>query len=256
MKSLNNNVLVFDLDGTLVDHNNRVIGGNATLEHLKKLHDDGMTLAVCTGRLDHDILKIIEMYDLPIRYRISQNGALFATDSSVTAKLLNQEEAMQVYGFSKDIPVRMEVNTISNRYWNTERDPLFPKELYDSHFIRDDYTTLIQFQPVILFLYVGEMDELKKIEAYVQENCKQVRAIYTSPTSLEIVNKEVSKGIVLDEYLKDSRIFSIGDSPSDYEMIPYSDVFYNVGPLDPQGAVKMPSILEALQDIENLLKGA
>lgn len=256
MKSLKNKILVFDLDGTLVDHNNEIIGGHKTLEHLQNLHENAMTLAVCTGRLDHDILKIIEMYDLPIRYRISQNGAVFATDTSVSAKLLNKEEALQVYSFSKDVSVRMEVNTISNRYWNTERDPLFPKELYDSHFIRADYTTLIQFQPVILFLYVGDMDELKKIEAYVHENCKHIRAIYTSPTSLEIVNKEVSKGYVLDEYFKDDRIFSIGDSPSDYEMIPYSEAFYNVGPLDPHGAVKVKSIVEALETIENVLKGA
>ena len=55
---MKNKVIVFDLDGTLLGANNEIIGGTETLNCLDSLQQMGWTLAICTGRLDHDILKI------------------------------------------------------------------------------------------------------------------------------------------------------------------------------------------------------
>ena len=54
---MKNKVIVFDLDGTLLDSQNQIIGGDQTLKYLNLLQNMGCTLAICTGRLDHDILK-------------------------------------------------------------------------------------------------------------------------------------------------------------------------------------------------------
>mgnify|MGYP002270400407 CR=1 FL=1 len=53
---MKNKVIVFDLDGTLLGANNEIIGGTETLNCLDSLQQMGWTLAICTGRLDHDIL--------------------------------------------------------------------------------------------------------------------------------------------------------------------------------------------------------
>ena len=138
---MKNKVVVFDLDGTLLDSHNAIIGGTQTLECLSSLHELGCTLAVCTGRLDHDIIKVDERYHLHMTHRISQNGAVINRDDHYQATLLDKQDALQIYKDIKTKDIRIELNTVSNRYWKTDRDPDFPKEFYDSHITHWRYTT-------------------------------------------------------------------------------------------------------------------
>lgn len=88
-----NTILMFDLDGTLIDSNNEVIGGKRTINLLKKLQTYGIRLMANTGRLDHDAYYIDHKYGLQIDCRISQNGAVIQNEQEIQAKLLNKEEA-------------------------------------------------------------------------------------------------------------------------------------------------------------------
>lgn len=49
-------VVAFDMDGTLLDADNNVIGGEETVDILARLQRRGCTMAIGTGRLDHDII--------------------------------------------------------------------------------------------------------------------------------------------------------------------------------------------------------
>lgn len=248
---MNNSVIVFDLDGTFLDSKNQIIGGELTLQCLQDLRKIGCSFAICTGRLDHDILKINEHYGLNIENRISQNGAVVIKSNEYHGIMLDREEARKIYLDIQNEKVRIEINTVSNRYWQTERDPNFPKELYDSHIIKEDYEELLSCQPVVLFLIVGETEELQKIANKINQKYKFSQAIMTSSSSLEIVHKMASKGKALQRHFSDQTIYAIGDSPSDFDMIAYSQVFYNVGLFDnPENAIKKENILEALQDIK------
>ncbi len=94
---MKNKVIVFDLDGTLLGANNEIIGGTETLNCLDSLQQMGWTLAICTGRLDHDILKIEEHYKLKIEHRISQNGAVCMKGQQLIATLIDKQEAINIY---------------------------------------------------------------------------------------------------------------------------------------------------------------
>lgn len=89
------------------------------------------------------------------------------------------------------------MNTVSNRYWTSERDPEFPKELYDSHIIKQDFEEIILCQPVVLFLIVGQTSILEDIAKTVNKQYKRIQAILTSATSLEILSCQASKGLAL-----------------------------------------------------------
>ena len=54
-------------------------------------------------------------------------------DDHYQATLLDKQDALQIYKDIKTKDIRIELNTVSNRYWKTDRDPDFPKEFYDSH---------------------------------------------------------------------------------------------------------------------------
>jgi len=247
---LKNKVVIFDLDGTLLNSDNEIIGGIETLECLDTLRQKGCTLAICTGRLDHDIVKIEQKYQLDIRHRISQNGAVIIKDDLCESILLDKEEALQIYNYIKNEDIRIELNTVSNRYWNSERDPLFPKEFYDSHIIKDNYEEIITCQPAVLFLLVGQQQKLSQIENYVNTNYQNTKAVMTSATSLEILNIKASKGSAVEKLYPDYEIYTIGDSPNDYDMFPVSKQGYLVSekPCLVE-CIRKPNILEALQDI-------
>ncbi|MCC0713849.1 HAD-IIB family hydrolase [Clostridioides sp. ES-S-0077-01] len=246
-----NTILMFDLDGTLIDSNNEVIGGKRTINLLKKLQTYGIRLMANTGRLDHDAYYIDHKYGLQIDCRISQNGAVIQNEQEIQAKLLNKEEAKKLYNELRNLNIRVELNTVSNRYWHSDRDKDFPKEYYDSSKIVEDFKNIIEYQPIVLFLIIGELSEIEKLQSHVNENYKYLEAVKTSNTSLEILQKYVSKGNKIKEMYPNSKIISIGDSENDYSMFEKSDLAYYVGNESYSGpAQKMTSILEALEDIE------
>lgn len=247
---MKNNVVVFDLDGTLLDSRNEIIGGIETLNCLDTLQRAGCTLAICTGRLDHDIVIIDQKYNLNIEERISQNGAVIHTKNHCEAHLLDKQEALRIYNYIKNQEVRIELNTISNRYWKTERDPLFPKELYDSHILYQDFDNLILYQPAILFLIIGEKKVLSEIARYINSHYQLTKAVMTSETSLEIMHISASKGHAVEQLYSNQYVYAIGDSPNDFDMFPIANQGYLVSNIDcSYSCIRKTSILEALKNI-------
>ncbi|WP_040213498.1 HAD-IIB family hydrolase [Clostridium polynesiense] len=245
-------VLALDLDGTLIDERNEIIGGGETLSLLEKLQAEGYEIVVVTGRLDHDIIHVAQKYNLNIKYRISQNGAVMQDDHDIKGRLISKEAALKIYRYIKDKNLRVELNTISSRYWHSDRDPDFPREFYDSSTILEDFTEVINYQPVVIFLLIGDMEEINKVRGYVLENFEEVDAVKTSDKTLEILPKGVSKGLSLKDMYPDAEIVSIGDSESDFSMFPYSKASYCVGKSSfGEANFDVPSIKEAL---ENILK--
>lgn len=246
-----NKVVVFDLDGTFLNGNNEVIGGQKTIDEIRQLKEAGCRMAICTGRLDHDIVKIDEKFHLNIHERISLNGAVFYIGSHLEASLLDKKAALEVNELVKNFTdVRVEMNTVTNRYWHSDRDPDFPKELYDSSVITDaDYASIIPYQPVVLFLIVGKTERLKEIRTIISEKVKHVNPMLTSPTSLEIVPEGINKGTAVAAMYPDETVYAVGDSDSDKSMMPMSEKFYYLGKDDCDGAVRKNDISEALEDI-------
>ena len=226
-------VIVFDLDGTLLDTKNEIIGGEKTLSLLK----------------DHDIVAINRKYHLGITERISQNGAVIYQGNQLNAALLDKRDAMGIYDLLKEYNVRVEMNTVSNRYWMSPRDPDFPKEFYDSSIIKEDFKDIIPYQPVVLYLVVGEEDYLKEIQTVIKKKFTQVDAILTSKTSLEIVPLHISKGEAIRTMYPEDEVYAIGDSESDLAMLEYAHRFYYVKE-EVEGAICVESILEALEKIK------
>lgn len=247
---MKNNVVVFDLDGTLLDSRNEIIGGDKTLQCLERLQQMGCTLAICTGRLDHDIVKINEKYQLHIEHHISQNGAVIIKEGFLESILLDKQESLSIYEYIKKQQIRIELNTISNRYWISERDPDFPKELYDSHIIIQDFQDILLYQPAVLFLLIGEQYLLTSIATYINSQFQKTKAVMTSATSLEIMHKHASKGYAVKMLYPHYDIYTIGDSPNDFDMFPVSKQGYLVSnqkcSID---CVRKENIIEALQDI-------
>ena len=242
--------LALDLDGTLINEKNEIIGGNETLSLLKGLQENGYEVVIVTGRLDHDIIYIAQKYDLNIKYRISQNGAVVQDNYSIKGRMLSKETAINIYEYINKRDLRVEMNTISNRYWHSDRGEDFPREFYDSSNILEDFTEAIYYQPIVLFLLIGDKNEINNVRKYIEENFDDVDAIKTSDKTLEVIPKGVSKGKTLKEIYPNAEIISIGDSENDFSMFPYSKTSYFVGKHSfGEADFYLPSIREALKSI-------
>ena len=246
-------VIAFDLDATLIDENNCIIGGQRTLDQLHSLHHEGYELVINTGRLDHDIDFIIKEYNLPIDGRISQNGAVIYHDGFLQASLLDKVQALDFYREVKLLSIRVEMNTVSNRYWHIDRDPDFPKEFYDSSHIMDDFENVILNQPVVLFLLIGDELQIAEARELVDSNFSNLEAVQTSGTSLEILSKGVSKGNALKTLYGEMDLFAIGDSENDYSMFDRARKSYLISEKTHSKAEQIDSIDLALEDIINTI---
>ncbi|CAM3649574.1 HAD-IIB family hydrolase [Erysipelothrix urinaevulpis] len=242
-------VVAFDLDSTLIDENNQIIGGKDTIDRLHQLHKLGFKLLVNTGRLDHDIQNICLQYHLPIDGRISQNGAVIYHNNKLQATLLDSSQALQFYDQVKDLSIRVEMNTISNRFWHSDRDPDFPKEFYDSSHIKADFKEIILNQPVVLFLLIGNKDEIESARQLVEQKFDQLDAVKTSETSLEILARGVSKGAALTQLFESMTLYAIGDSENDYSMFDIAEKAYLIGKDKHPKAKNIHEILDALDEI-------
>ena len=169
--------------------------------------------------------------------------------NQLNAVLLDKQAAVKIYDLLTEYDVRVEMNTVSNRYWMSPRDPDFPKEFYDSSIIKEDFKAIIPYQPVVLYLVVGEEECLKEIQTVIKKKFTQVDAILTSKTSLEIVPLHISKGEAIRVMYPEDEVYAIGDSESDLAMLEYAHRFYYVKE-EVEGAICVESILEALEKIK------
>lgn len=224
------NILTIDLDGTLLNHDNEVIGGQDTVDKLKQLQKLGFQIVINTGRLDHDILAVARRYGLPDEYRLSQNGAVFQSTTELTASLLDTEEALEIWQLIKHSSLRVELNTVANRYWLTERPAGVVREIYESQIFVDDFASVIRHQPAVLFFLTGDPDEIVRVRAEIESRFKKTYPVLTSAISLELLPVGVSKGTTLRRVFPHDKIYSIGDSENDITAFEASDFAYFISP--------------------------
>ncbi len=243
-------IITFDLDGTLINEKNEIIGGEETINLLRKFQVNGYELVMNTGRLDHDIVYIQNKYNLPVSIRISQNGAVIVKENNVTATLLDKASALGFYQDIKNIDVRVEINTVTSRYWHKNRDENFPKEFYDSSHIVKDFTPIINYQPIVLFLLIGNQKSIEGAQDIIESKYPKLKAVKTSSTSLEILNPRVSKGNAIHNHFPNTEIYAIGDSENDYSLFEHATKAYLIGNQTHKHAKQVNTILEALKDIK------
>lgn len=247
-------IVTVDLDGTLLNNSNEIIGGDETIELINQIQDLGAKFIINTGRLDHDIVHVTEQYDLPTDLRVSQNGAVIIEDNKVASTILDKDEALKFWEYAKNLNFRIEVNTISNRYWLSERPKDFVKELYPSEVIVNEFEPIIKYQPVTLFLIMGDKDQVFNLREYIIDNFEHIYPVQTSDSSLEILSKNVSKGEAIRRLFPAEDIFAVGDSENDHSIFEVADKSYYVDHQSYIGAESVGNITRALEKIYSILK--
>ena len=222
-------MFVTDLDGTLLKSDKTI--SDYTYNILKKLHDNGIEIAICSGRSYLTIPEVIRNLDF-INYYICCNGANIKdkkNDKYIFKKEIKNEVAMEILNYVK--PMGLFVDCSVNDIAYIERY----KFEHMNEFITDDYiiASVSKSRKPHDDIY-SIKDDFQKIEFFIDDDIQRntlknellnrypddIDAIVSYKINFELGPKNVDKGIstkYLCDYLniKTDEIIVCGDNPND-----------------------------------------
>ena len=223
-------LLVFDLDGTLLDRQHSLAPDLVSL--LCSLHELGIETTLATGRVFAAAAPFIETLNIRIPV-ILYNGALLATPegSPLSVQRLGRQAALDALKFAREFAVHPQAYlhpTESFYYASTLTEPLeafsnkdgIPaKEVGDlATYLGDAY-----IDPMKL-LIIGAREELLRLRQRFQDEHPEPTCVLSERNYLEILAPGVSKGAALRELcgtlgIPLERVIAFGDNLNDLEMI-------------------------------------
>ena len=251
----NARLLVFDLDGTLLDSPQRL--PRERIELLEKLRRAGIDSTLATGRPYVSAAPFAEQLAVRVPM-ILFNGAALSTASGETIWIekLPRQVALDALRLASRIPVASHLYFEPRDPWfHTDRDGearrhMMAKDGMESRRVEDLCTLIDQEKrdPIKLF-FIGPRQDLEWLR-------KEFRALHDTPTCvfsenemLEILAPGVSKGAALDR-LRDA----IGIPPE--AMVAFGDNMNDLTMLRRAGTgIAMAQAPQALRDAADLVTG-
>ncbi len=217
-------MIALDVDGTLIDDRFQI--QPKTKGILKELYDDGVEIALCTGRNPSGAIPLMEEIGVegPV---IVHNGALslHSTSKEIYGTLgFHMSELQDVVEFCRAQGIHFDVNTPFHLY--VERmDPRLER-LYQSYFaqpilLRD---VMELDEDVVKLSLLGEEELIDRLVGEIEERFPYFRSIRSGENYIDIMHPDASKGyglrivaeklnIPLDE------IVAFGNYYNDIEML-------------------------------------
>ncbi|MGX4668630.1 HAD family hydrolase [Cerasibacillus sp. JNUCC 74] len=248
-------VLICDLDGTLLDKNNEI-----SLENMRKIQsfsNSGGTFIIATGRLDHDIVYVEKQLGIQGAFRISQNGAVITNkDGKVVFKQeIDSHTAKGIMKILDKRKERVEVNDAIRRYFPSPRPMGRVAEFVDSSVIDPQLNKKVGNNVIpTIFLIFGEKSGFKEIKAVIHKKYEDiVNCVKTSDSSLEIMSKNISKGVAVRQIMKELNrttqdVYVIGDSENDISMFEAAGYSFAIDNASDQVKQKADEIQKTVAD--------
>lgn len=232
-------MIVLDIDDTLLTSENTILP--STIDALIKVQERGIKVVLASGRPTGGMLDAAETLKLAQfgSYILSYNGAEVMDMSDgrlIAATHVTKASFDEVYDYLKShntLVLTYIDNTIllegSHPYENVEHELTgLPMQFVDN--LKDKVTCAV---PKLM-----GVDDIDKITTLNQELnghfSNEIHATTSKPFFLEFMNKDVSKGKVLSQLvkqlnLKQSEVMAFGDSNNDKDMIEYAGLGVAMG---------------------------
>lgn len=223
------NLVVTDLDGTLLNTNHRV--DDYTKKVLRDLYTAKVNIVIATGRSFVDAMRVKEQLELDIPMITTNGASLYDVDNTELFRyILDEDVAKKIVNMDyKKYGEDIIINIISDEKW------IVNEKISKDHIINEwtEPTWKYEFYPkkevntkgITKFFFFGEHDELVKLEEYILSNFgDKVNCAFTLPFCFEIFSKKATKGNALIELAKlkgynlDNAI-AFGDGFNDVEML-------------------------------------
>ncbi|WP_042349092.1 Cof-type HAD-IIB family hydrolase [Bacillus massiliigorillae] len=211
-------IVFFDIDGTLLDFDKNL--PESTKKAIKQLQDNGVYVAIATGRSPFMFEKLRE--ELDISSYVSFNGQYVVFENElIYSNPINKEALHRLSEQAKEreVPlVYMDEQTMKGTVEYSKNVEIsfatftLPHPEFDEHYFKENdiYQTL---------LYCSEEDE-----KYYLENNQDVRFIRWHPVCMDVVPGGGSKAVGIQHFIERAgfemkNVYAFGDGLNDIEMI-------------------------------------
>lgn len=221
-------MLVFDLDGTLLNDNHEITF--LTLEVLSTLEKD-FKIIIATGRRLSEIRNVrnqLKEININENYLVTANGAeVFLQENLIFRHAMSYSLVKEILKIDKD---NVDVNLYTFDTWYSNSDVKSP---IMKHFIRDlglnviigDLTELDIDSVSKIVYYCNDLATLNKLDNEIKnKDFQDIRVFFSSKDLLEITNINADKynaikNIAFLENIPLSDVLAFGDNNNDYEML-------------------------------------
>lgn len=214
-----------DLDGTLLNSEHKISEYNKKV--LRKVTEIGIPVIIATGRIYTSLYKYKAELDLKTPV-VCYNGAMVVdgmTDEKIYDVVLDKEIVKEIVNIARTENVHLNLFHGSEWYIEQTREEV---ETYKNtsgleyHLLNEDD---FENKLVNKLMFVGENQKLLQIEKILNEKFgNRIYKAFSRPYFLEVLDKNVSKGVSLLEVLKrmninKENVIAFGDAENDAEMI-------------------------------------
>lgn len=228
--------VALDLDGTLLNSKKEISEENKNI--LKKLSENGVEILIVTGRPYPITKKIAESLEIPLTV-ICYNGARvmnLKTDEIIFEKVLEEKQVLKIIEFCRKN--KKDLNLFQNDVWYVEDLESIGTKYYKKNSRLEptlkSFDTFDSFK-MIKSIIIDENNVLEEVEKELREILgNSIYFTYSQDKYLEILNKEVNKGLTLKNVLEEkgiemSECIAFGDAHNDLEMLELAGVGVAMG---------------------------
>lgn len=217
-------MIALDVDGTLIDDHFMIQPKTKAL--LKALHDQGVEIALCTGRNPSGAIPLMEEMGItgPV---VTHNGAfsLHSSTREIYGVLgFQMAELKEIVNFCRERNIHFDVNTPLHLYVEKMDDAL--ASLYQAYFaepiLLDDIFTLNE--EVVKFTLVAEENVIDDLVDEVRERFPQFHSIRSGENYIDLMHPKASKGYGLQIVTEKlgiplNKVIAFGNYYNDIEML-------------------------------------
>lgn len=219
-------LFVFDIDGTLIDYNQKILP--STINSINKLLENGDVIALASGRPFCGVKKYLDLFVEGKKYLICSNGAnLFDNNGKqIYEEGVPYSLLLDIRNVFKD---KLDLTSIFCLYNGQVASFEYKKwedvevKLNGADFI-DLNLTHLDLDESLEKVIIGAEEDISKTLTVPEEFKKKYNVSRSSKYYIDLMNKNISKGYgvmrlsqILNIDKKD--VFTFGDAMNDYEMI-------------------------------------
>lgn len=222
--------IFFDIDGTLFLHDRQYISPSS-LEALQQLHENGIKLAVCTGRnrAEYDILPA-EILNLPFDACITAaGGCVSVADRLVQARTFSLPDVHKILDVCMEH--RVALYFMDDQKTGLVQNPnAFVKEAIMAY--HGEVPPVCELRPFSIHHFIAFCDE--QMDETLKRELNQIEYHRSSSKTVDLyplgTNKQMGMEAVLREWnLQPSQIMAFGDSFNDVEMLRFAGLGVAMG---------------------------
>lgn len=221
-------MIALDLDNTLLNSNKEISARNERV--LRRLHEKGIRIVLCTGRPINAIWPYIEQLGLtkPDDYTITFNGGLVinnVTKAHLFERGMDKKSLQPLFDYVREQQIPLDVLDFERVYQLSDQPvSIYKTVLKNIEFRSTKMADLPEttFSKAVMAIPAGQLSQIiKQLPASLT---KRYHAVQSQPMIMEFlpqhVNKEIGLKALLEHFGEDfTNLMSFGDADNDLEMI-------------------------------------